>query len=183
MRTFPFTLTLLFASLAGMGAETPAVRGSAVGLNKDVEQIRELLKSPPNGELSALKAAILEKSQSPIVGLMQVAADPLNLARVRILSIALLSEFPRPEVKAYLIALAEDPSAHPTFRGWALQSYARGFASTEPDEVRATVGPYLNDLEPGLRTRAEMAMEYVSMQESGNGGDPMAPHISMLLQD
>ena len=114
---------------------------------------------------------------------MQLAADQTNLARVRILSLALLSEYPGPEVKAYLLSLVSDESAHPTFRGWALQSYARGFADAEPEQVKDTVTPYLSDLEPGLRARAEMSMEYMVKNRSTGGSDPMKPMISLLLQD
>lgn len=183
MRTLPVTLTLLFASLGGLDAEAPLHRSSAVGLNEDIEEVRELLTDPPQGELADLKNAVLERCSRPAVVLIELASDPMSLARVRILSLALLSEFPTPEVRTYLLSRVENTSLHPTFRGWALQSYARGFAATEPEQVQRTVEPYLTDLEPGLRARAEMAMEYTRQDRSGGSSDPMKPMISLLLEN
>ena len=182
MRTLPVTLTLLFASLGVVDAETTS-QNAPVGLQQELIQIRQLLINPPEGELSDLKAAVSNHSADPARALMQLAGDQTNLARLRILSLALLSEYPDAEVKSYLLSLIEDESAHPTFRGWALQSYARGFADAEPDQVRAVVTPYLSDLEPGLRARAEMSMEYMVQNRSAGGSDPMKPMISLLLQD
>ncbi len=182
MRTLPVTLTLLFASLGVVDAETTS-QNAPVGLQQELVQIRQLLINPPEGELSDLKTAVSSHSADPAHALMQLAADQTNLARVRILSLALLSEYPGPEVKTYLLSLVSDESAHPTFRGWALQSYARGFADVEPEQVKDTVTPYLSDLEPGLRARAEMSMEYMVKNRSTGGSDPMKPMISLLLQD
>ena len=182
MRTLPVTLTLLFASLGALEAEN-SIQGAPVGLEQESERIREILLNPPEGELSDLKASLSECCANPARALMRLASDPTNLARVRILSLALLSEYPGPVVKQYLLSLAHDESAHPTFRGWALHSYARGFADSEPEEVRTVVEPYLSDLEPGLRARAEMSMEYTVKTRAAGATDPMKPMISLLLQD
>ena len=184
MRTLPVTLTLLIASLGALEAEMPVrATGAPVGLDEQTRSIRELLANPPEVDLSDLKTGLSERTDRPAIVLMRLADDPLNLARVRILSIALLSEYPSPQVKTYLLSLVSDESAHPTFRGWALQSYARGFAESEPEEVRTVVRPYLSDLEPGLRARAEMSMEYTLASRSPDAHDPMKRMIVLLMQD
>ncbi|MEQ8350146.1 MAG: hypothetical protein RH862_01590 [Leptospiraceae bacterium] len=181
MRTFPVTLTLLFASMGMLDAEV--YQKGPVAIQEESNEIRQLLLDPPEGELSDLKDALNVCCKSPSLALMELADDPTNLARVRILSLALLSEYPGKEVKSYLLSVVRNESAHPTFRGWALQSYARGFAQTESEEVRANIKPYLSDLEPMLRARAETSMEYIVQNRSTGGSDPMKPMISLLLED
>jgi hypothetical protein len=178
MRAWPIALLLLLP----MSLEADKEARVETTVAQDRAIVRELLLRPPRGELSQIKDSVEDRVEDPALTLMHVASDPTNDARVRIIAIALLSEFPEEPVKLYLRQMAASHAEHPTFRGWALQSYARGFSGSEPGAVRSFISPFLSDLEPGLRARAEMSMEYI-VAVDGTHSDPMKPIISILLED